>query len=99
MSDSLQERVARGAAYLDERTPGWWKRVDLEALNLGDSCDCILGQVDRRGYWLSCRDRSLSDEQQWELGFHAGHFASAWVWNGLENHWIAEIKRRREAAP
>jgi len=41
---SISERVAAGAAWLDEHRPGWVDRIDLETLNLGDPCRCLLAQ-------------------------------------------------------
>jgi hypothetical protein len=42
---TIAERVARGAALLDEREPGWWKRIDLGKLDLASTCRCVLGQL------------------------------------------------------
>jgi hypothetical protein len=42
---TIAERVARGAAYLDEREPGWDERIDLETLDLYAPCRCVLGQL------------------------------------------------------
>ncbi len=39
------ERIARGAAFLDERAPGWRQRIDLEKLELSSCVACVLGQV------------------------------------------------------
>lgn len=41
---SPAERVARGAALLDEQRPGWWERTDVVRLDMTDGCGCILGQ-------------------------------------------------------
>ncbi len=46
---SIAERVALGAAFLDENDPQWWREdvdraIDLDALNLGLGGRCILGQ-------------------------------------------------------
>ena len=46
---TIAERVANGAAFLDEHDPGWWRpdvdrAINLETLNLGDSDLCVLGQ-------------------------------------------------------
>lgn len=44
-ADTIAERVAAGARWLDEYEPGWVDRIDLESLDLG-SCDrCIAGQL------------------------------------------------------
>lgn len=39
------KNVARGAAFLDKVTPGWYKRIDLETLNLMEGSNCICGQA------------------------------------------------------
>lgn len=38
-------QAARGAALLDERMPGWYKRIDLRSLNLASEYNCVLGQL------------------------------------------------------
>jgi len=53
----LNTRIERGAAFLDGREPGWWQRIDLETLDLDESCRCVLGQLatdlgdPERGVW------------------------------------------------
>lgn len=42
---AIAERVAAGAAFLDEREPGWDQRIDLGRLNLKSECRCVLGQL------------------------------------------------------
>jgi hypothetical protein len=42
---TLAERVAAGAAWLDDHKPGWDALIDLGRLNMADSCCCVLGQV------------------------------------------------------
>jgi hypothetical protein len=46
---TIAERVALGAAFLDEHDPEWWRAdveraIDLDRLDLGDAGLCILGQ-------------------------------------------------------
>lgn len=41
-----RERVARGAALLDEKYPGWADRINLERFDLGNACTCVLGQLE-----------------------------------------------------
>lgn len=40
-----EDRIARGAALLDEQRPGWRDEIDVETLDLASECDCILGQL------------------------------------------------------
>lgn len=39
------ERVKTGAAFLDEKMPGWADKVDLNILELADCQKCVLGQL------------------------------------------------------
>lgn len=39
------ERVALGAAWLDELWPGWVYQIDLRHLDVGSCLDCVLGQL------------------------------------------------------
>lgn len=46
---TIAERVAAGAAFLDEHDPEWWRAdvkraIDLDTLNLGVTDRCVLGQ-------------------------------------------------------
>lgn len=42
---SIPERVAAGAAWLDEKYPAWIDRIDVDTLNVASPCKCILGQA------------------------------------------------------
>lgn len=47
--NSITERVAAGAAFLDNHDPGWWaadadRPIDLDTLDLEKTDRCILGQ-------------------------------------------------------
>lgn len=63
-SGTVAERVARGAAFLDEVAPGWESKVDLGTLRLSNSVDCICGQVwggkGEAGYYFF--ERTLASE-------------------------------------
>jgi hypothetical protein len=45
VSDSIESRVALGAALLDERRPGWFREVDRDSLEMGSCRRCVLGQL------------------------------------------------------
>ena len=50
-----RENVARGAALLDQKRPGWAQQINISTLNLGSPCLCVLGQLYRsftRGWVL-----------------------------------------------
>jgi hypothetical protein len=78
-------RVAAGVAYLDEREPGWWQRIDLNRLVMSAECRCVLGQLatDLEVYgWKEivrefglrqapCSPAHGSQLTDWGLGFNA----------------------------
>jgi hypothetical protein len=75
---TIAERVARGAALLDEREPGWWQRIDLSKLDLASTCRCVLGQLwidmaieddEEDPYNMALRDLSLYHGRDEDLGF------------------------------
>ena len=84
MTSTSAERVARGAAYMDENYPGWERRVDLSILDINNPTSCICGQVVSLG---QCGGWSLvSDDiqekyhvQETEFGFTLGRDGDAWV--------------------
>ena len=46
---AITERVAAGAAFLDEHDPGWWRAdveraINLDGLQLDSGGQCVLGQ-------------------------------------------------------
>lgn len=41
---TILKRRDAGAAWLDEHRPGWWQRINLDTLDLGEPCRCVLGQ-------------------------------------------------------
>jgi len=43
--EQVRKRVQRGADYLDNVDPDWYRRVDSETLELDDGRHCVLGQL------------------------------------------------------
>lgn len=43
--EQARERVASGAALLDQKRPGWAQLVDVGKLDLRNTCLCVIGQV------------------------------------------------------
>lgn len=48
---TIEERVQAGATFLDANVPGWWKKIDLEKLDISSPFDCIIGQLYGRCYY------------------------------------------------
>lgn len=47
---SIADRVAAGAAYLDEHIPDWVRLITVERLDISSGCRCILGQLHAEDY-------------------------------------------------
>lgn len=45
ITETPEQRVARGAALLDERVPGWRANIDTDRLDMTDGSQCVLGQL------------------------------------------------------
>jgi hypothetical protein len=80
MSAAIAERVAAGAAFLNENDPGWWREdvpnaIDLRTLNLGSGCNCVLGQREGggtvRAFSLRAERLGLREHEAAALGFEA----------------------------
>jgi hypothetical protein len=44
-SEPTSKRVARGAQLLDEKVPGWERRIHVGTLDIATTTHCVLGQV------------------------------------------------------
>lgn len=75
----VEERVARGVAWLDEHRSGWEKIIDLPKFDIVSTCNCVLGQVFAKN-WSNDRyentyDWAMEEFNLWgvdeELGFDA----------------------------
>jgi hypothetical protein len=85
-------RVAAGAAFLDEREPGWADRIDLDQLDLSSDCRCVLGQLHGDyGTGLDVLDVEFGTGASRGLGFNCagGEF------DELTAAWRELISRRR----
>lgn len=90
MSDSVEARVARGAAWLDEKVPGWERRIDLGVLDIGSCRVCMVGQLSPPWHLA---DAGLN---LWSAGFAS----VSWPWednpevDALNDAWRSLIKER-----
>lgn len=58
----LRDDVRNAALALDTLLPGWFRRVDVERLNISEPCLCILGQAIGEG------QRDKHDNSGYEIG-------------------------------
>lgn len=105
----LPSRVARGVAHLDKTDPGWWrvdhpKSIELETLNMGSICNCIVGQ--RQGeYNLAPEGIPLSTNGGVPFGFDMPALdtvddpieAHVAYYPALKAEWVRIIRERRSA--
>lgn len=97
------ERVARGAALLDEKVPGWDRRINLGSLDLGDGDCCIIGQLfPGDGKYLSNYSAGIdalglfSEEgPPWPVDDHGFDAMGGFAIRMLEAEWRRVIKARR----
>jgi hypothetical protein len=45
MSFNSRQEIEAGSALLDEKASGWIERINLELLDLSNTCDCVVGQL------------------------------------------------------
>lgn len=61
-----EEQVKKGAAWLDEMSPGWYKAIDLGRLDLSAYDHCALGQTFGE---LACRNLCADSKFSLANGF------------------------------
>lgn len=107
---TAQERVALGAAWLDETEgPEWVDRINLDDLKMTDACGCICGQTFRAeaeaagndlpfqmGYWYAHEHRfpAVVDKFLWATE-HGFHGRSVHDFAVLRRAWSDLILKRR----
>jgi hypothetical protein len=98
---TVAERVAAGAAWLDEHKPGWWQRTDLDRLDVASERHCPLAQE----YGTYYRAPVMTHDQARTLGFDCslaaaelGAMAEDFEFAELTETWRALIEDRRGAA-
>ncbi len=110
MSGAIAECVAKGAALLDEKVPGWRERIDLDMLDTVSPYGCVLGQLFeendslfgfRAGYWPGLRALGIPESPVTEpaaFGF-AAETSAIRDYRALDDEWKRVITERRTAVP
>jgi hypothetical protein len=98
-----EQAVAKGARLLDRRYPGWECRIDTEMLNIGNSTNCICGQL--YGEYNKGVEALGIPDVDGEFGFSqppgvSGALDTYWrllneIWIGSIQARIAKVKTRR----
>lgn len=101
MTDSIADRVAAGAEWLNENGPAeWWDRVNLKRLSVEDPITCVLGQVFQANADEVCLNNgyiyALDEFFDWETysDVHDMGFSCVELWDyaELDREWRAVIK-------
>lgn len=79
---TVEQRVAKGAEWLDSERPGWELEIDVATLDLSNTCLCVLGQVYSAAA-LSCQCQAHKLEYMCNFNGQAAGFN--WVHNHM-NH-------------
>ena len=88
----FDERVARGAAVLDEAVPGWDAHIDLAYLDMRHPSDCVLGQTfDNATFGMTMLGLDDGAPYGFELNANEGDEA----WRALDDAWRSLILNRR----
>lgn len=104
-----EDRVAAGAALLDEKLPGWHDQIDTETLEMGDECRCVLGQLgsnqvnlDRLGWEPSPRIHADEEEDGfsrlcdfWEIS--ASNYGCDIYWDHAIDDAVASYDELKDA--
>lgn len=97
----IAPNVMRGAEFLDDAYgPEWDKEINLRYLDLGDTCQCVVGQLTRHEpglkkherYWHGLEVLDITSPSR--LGFVT---AGRQTFARLTESWTRLIAARREA--
>ena len=93
--EKARARAAAGSALLDRMVPGWWRIVKLRPLDIGDSCNCVTGQLFGT-YGDGLTELGLELDEAKAYGFDTASQDSGSNYWILTRSWKDEIRRRRE---
>lgn len=63
---TVEARVAKGAAFLDQKDPEWFLKIDPALLDLESTCNCVLGQLGAEAARLTSWGESAFDYMLWD---------------------------------
>ncbi len=110
---SYTEEVKAGAEWLDSIMPDWFRKIDINKLDMSRSDQCILGQLelkprfDREVYGLELKVHDWR-ELHWKFGFTVKEGVDDrgipeqvvdYAFKVCKDAWLEEIKQRKECNP
>lgn len=87
------ERIAKGAALLDEKAPGWRQRIDLEALDISFPTACVVGQA--TGRYFATIEEWFGDGEEAQALAHGFEWEPAGDGSVLTGEWRQYIEATR----
>ncbi len=98
---SIQERVAAGAALLDQKKPGWDGRSNLDILDISDGDFCVCAQACDAEFCDAVEDLAIPDSEDCcgsEFGFNASSIDGTedQEYDELDVEWRNIIHARRK---
>mgnify|MGYP001564744249 FL=1 len=91
--------VERGAEVLDRVYPGWWRKIDLDRLDMKDCSDCLLGQLygDYRSglVKIGLPERPIWESIEWGFDADVITLVEDPNFSILRNAWVREISSRK----
>lgn len=95
----ITQRVRTGAQWLDVHKPNWEHFLEPIALNVGDNCNCVLGQL--YGTYTDCIGTLMTKEEAVMRGFLCTTNLSLQqidlYYSYATDDWLEEIKVRTNA--
>jgi len=89
------QAAAKGAAVMDQRKPGWRKRINLEAFSVASVRACVLGQ-NYGSYGAGMEALGIGRTGAAELGFiwPCGQVDNDELIRALDEAWRSQIGKR-----
>lgn len=98
--ESQKSRVAKGAALLDKKKPNWFKRINLDDLQMLSNSSCILGQLGKGDPFkvLKGIGFTYNEEEENPVIEQHGFIANRKNRVSLSRLWKKEINQRLKSA-
>lgn len=85
-----EARVAKGAAWLDEKQRGWERRINVAELMMSDCYECVLGQI-FGDFFVAVVSERLANPVEYGFNLYA---CNPLQFQGLRDTWVTLIKER-----
>lgn len=92
--NEIETRVARGAALLDKKNPGWHDEIEVNDILVDSFISCPLAQL--YGDWgKGCEGLGVTGDDSWQYGFDLGPNDEYRDTRLIDNAWMRLIESRR----